>query len=124
MVGWNVLWIVYVRRRWSTFHIIKRRTSLILWPFSLRRKGYADTEIEALFAKYDTDGDRILDPEEQKCLAEDLLRQKDSLNAEYAKIQKDAAEGEPPAALADLMVSDGGNGDNVRIWLIIVQGWL
>lgn len=69
------------------------------------RKGYADTEIEALFAKYDTDGDRILDPEEQKCLAEDLLKQKDSLNAEYAKIQKGAEDGKAPAALADLMVS-------------------
>lgn len=72
--------------------------------FGCFRKGYADTEIEALFAKYDTDGDRILDPEEQKYLAEDLLKQKDSLNAEYAKIQKDAEEGERPAALADLMV--------------------
>lgn len=58
-----------------------------------------------MFAKYDTDGDRILDPEEQKCLAEDLIKQKDSLNAEYAKIQQEAKENqETPASLADLLV--------------------
>lgn len=68
------------------------------------RKGYADTEIEAMFAKYDTDGDRILDPEEQRHLAEDLMKQKDSLNQEYSKIQEEAKEG-TPAALADLVVS-------------------
>lgn len=67
------------------------------------RKGYADTEIEAMFAKYDTDGDRILDPEEQRHLAEDLMKQKDSLNQEYAKIQ-DAKDAETPASLADLIV--------------------
>ena len=68
------------------------------------RKGYADTEIEAMFAKYDTDGDRILDPEEQRHLAEDLLKQKDSLNAELSKIQEQQKDGETPASLADLMV--------------------
>lgn len=72
--------------------------------FPLGRKGYGDTEIEAMFAKYDTDGDRILDPEEQRHLAEDLLKQKDSLNQEYAKITQDAKEGETPSSLADLIV--------------------
>jgi len=57
-----------------------------------------------MFAKYDTDGDRILDPEEQRHLAEDLLKQKDSLNQEYAKMAQDAKDGETPAALADLLV--------------------
>ena len=73
------------------------------WCLIIYRKGYADTEIEAMFAKYDTDGDRILDPEEQRHLAEDLLKQKDSLNQEYAKIQ-DAKDAETPASLADLIV--------------------
>ena len=57
-----------------------------------------------MFAKYDTDGDRILDPEEQRHLAEDLLKQKDSLNAELSKIQEQQKDGETPASLADLMV--------------------
>lgn len=73
------------------------------WRNDLKKKGYADTEIEAMFAKYDTDGDRILDPEEQRHLAEDLLKQKDSLNAEYAKMQEQKEGGETPASLADLM---------------------
>ncbi|KAF6032558.1 PKD2 [Bugula neritina] len=81
------------------------------WRNDLKKKGYGDTEIEAMFAKYDTDGDRILDPEEQRHLAEDLLKQKDSLNQEYAKMAQDAKDGETPAALADLLNSDDESGD-------------
>lgn len=77
------------------------------------RKGYADTEIEAMFAKYDTDGDRILDPEEQKHLAEDLMKQKDALTAEYAKVQKEKEENQPPSSIADLLESDE-EGENKR----------
>lgn len=39
-------------------------------------RGYADGEIEALFAKYDIDGDRVLDEEEQKRMQADLNDQK------------------------------------------------
>ena len=39
-------------------------------------RGHADAEIEAVFAKYDLDGDRILDEEEQKRMQEDLEGQK------------------------------------------------
>ena len=40
------------------------------------RRGHADAEIEAVFAKYDLDGDRILDEEEQRKMQEDLEGQK------------------------------------------------
>jgi hypothetical protein len=40
------------------------------------RRGYADGEIEALFAKYDIDGDRVLDQGEQKRMQADLNDQK------------------------------------------------
>lgn len=40
------------------------------------RRGYADQEIEAMFAKYDMDGDRQLDSEEQKVMQNDLDGQK------------------------------------------------
>lgn len=40
------------------------------------RRGYADGEIEALFAKYDIDGDRVLDEEEQRRMQADLNDQK------------------------------------------------
>ena len=43
---------------------------------SFFRRGHADAEIEAVFAKYDLDGDRILDEEEQRKMQEDLEGQK------------------------------------------------
>ena len=46
---------------------------LVNW---LYRRGHADTEIEAVFAKYDVDGDRVLDAEEQMKMAHDLEGQK------------------------------------------------
>lgn len=45
----------------------------IVYHFS---RGYADGEIEALFAKYDIDGDRVLDEAEQKRMQADLNNQK------------------------------------------------
>lgn len=45
-----------------------------MWLFF--RRGHADAEIEAVFAKYDLDGDRILDEEEQRKMQEDLEGQK------------------------------------------------
>lgn len=39
-------------------------------------RGYADGEIEAMFAKYDIDGDRVLDEVEQRRMQADLFEQK------------------------------------------------
>lgn len=39
-------------------------------------RGHADAEIEAVFARYDLDGDRILDEDEQRRMQEDLEGQK------------------------------------------------
>lgn len=44
--------------------------------FFFFRRGHADAEIEAVFAKYDVDGDRVLDEEECKKMQEDLEGQK------------------------------------------------
>ena len=46
-------------------------------------RGHADAEIEAVFAKYDLDGDRILDEEEQKKMQEDLEGQKVGCYIDY-----------------------------------------
>lgn len=40
------------------------------------RRGYSDQEIEAAFAKYDLDGDRVLNEEEQKKMQDDLEGQR------------------------------------------------
>ena len=41
----------------------------------MSRRGYAETEIDAVFSKYDTNGDRILDQAELAKMAADLENQ-------------------------------------------------
>ena len=48
-------------------------TYIFLFSYS---RGYAEAEIEAMFAKYDDDGDRVLDEEEQKRMQADLYAEK------------------------------------------------
>ena len=42
-------------------------------------RGYAEAEIEAVFARYDLDGERVLDKEAQLKMRIDLERQKVSI---------------------------------------------
>lgn len=51
----------------------------IEWRNSLRSKGYSDVEIETLFARYDLDGDRVLNQEEQLNMMKDLADQNEQL---------------------------------------------
>ncbi|KAI3378974.1 hypothetical protein SNEBB_006980 [Seison nebaliae] len=53
------------------------------WRTDLKSRGFADAEIEAMFAKYDVDGDRVLSQKEQELMKEDLQKQRDALNAEF-----------------------------------------
>ncbi|ESO83923.1 hypothetical protein LOTGIDRAFT_229509 [Lottia gigantea] len=53
------------------------------WRQDLKTRGYADGEIEAMFAKYDIDGDRVLDEEEQKRMQADLANEKSAINKAY-----------------------------------------
>jgi polycystin 2 len=56
------------------------------WRQDLKMRGYAEAEIEAVFAKYDVDGDRVLDEVEQRKMNADLAGQRDALNKEYEDI--------------------------------------
>ena len=47
-------------------------------------RGVPDAEIEAMFAKYDTDGDMRLNAEEQRKLKEDLIKQADQITKDIA----------------------------------------
>jgi len=58
------------------------------WRNDLRMRGIPDNEIEAVFAKYDTDGDLILDEEEQAALKRDLEKQKNELDSKIKNIKK------------------------------------
>ena len=50
------------------------------WRRDLKLRGVPDAEIEAVFAKYDVDGDMILNASEQKKLKEDLLKQTEQIS--------------------------------------------
>jgi len=58
------------------------------WRQELKARGHADAEIEAVFAKYDVDGDRILNEEEQIKMQEDLEGQKAELNEEIEEVER------------------------------------
>ena len=45
----------------------------------MKDRGIPDSEIEAMFAKYDLDGDMVLNAEERKKLEADLLKQANRL---------------------------------------------
>nr|AKN21727.1 PKD2-1 [Schmidtea mediterranea] len=49
------------------------------WRDKLQSRGYADVEIQALFMRYDSDGDRTLDYEERRVMLQDLKNGKISL---------------------------------------------
>ena len=51
------------------------------WRNDLRMRGIPDNEIEAVFAKYDIDGDMVLNEVEQRKLQEDLTRHRDEIDA-------------------------------------------
>ncbi|XP_062575644.1 polycystin-2-like protein 1 [Saccostrea cucullata] len=57
------------------------------WRQDLLKRGYAECEIEALFCKYDADGSRYLDKEEQERLRQDLDAQKKQINKEYNDLE-------------------------------------
>ena len=66
-------------------------------------RGYAEAEIEAVFAKYDLDGDRVLDESEQKRMQADLEGQKAALSKEYKDLEHQKGRG--------LEDSDGSDDD-------------
>lgn len=56
------------------------------WRNEMKSRGYAEEEIETMFAKYDTDGNRVLDEGEQRALSNDLNRQKDDVLREMNEL--------------------------------------
>lgn len=49
------------------------------WRNEMKCRGYAEEEIESMFAKYDVNGDRTLDENEQRALSDDLKQQSDAI---------------------------------------------
>nr|XP_060623069.1 polycystin-2-like protein 1 [Anolis sagrei ordinatus] len=70
---------------------------------SLRKLGHAEHEITAAFAKFDKDGNQILDEEEQKRMRNDLEEKRVALNEEIENLGKSFGENgfEDSLAFAD-----------------------
>jgi polycystin 2 len=62
------------------------------WRQNLKTRGYAEAEIEAVFAKYDLDGDRVLDDEEVKKMQQDLVDQRAEMDKEIGAIEDDGSK--------------------------------
>ncbi len=56
------------------------------WRTEMKSRGYAEEEIETIFAKYDFNGDRVLDEHEQRALMNDLLRQNNAILREMDEL--------------------------------------
>lgn len=56
------------------------------WRSEMKSRGYAEEEIESIFAKYDVNGDRVLDENEQRALSNDLLRQSNAIIREIDEL--------------------------------------
>ena len=50
----------------------------------MKLRGVPDSEIEAVFAKYDVDGDMVLNADEQRRLKADLLKQTEQIKKDIA----------------------------------------
>jgi len=64
------------------------------WRQELKVRGHADAEIEAVFAKYDVDGDRILSEVERRKMQEDLEGQKAELTEEIEEVERAKVDSE------------------------------
>jgi polycystin 2 len=56
------------------------------WRHDLKMRGYAEAEIEAVFSKYDQDGNRALDEDEMRQMTADLEGQQIAIGKEYNEI--------------------------------------
>jgi len=70
------------------------------WRLDLKMRGIPDAEIEAVFAKYDQDGDLILNEQEQKRLHDDLEKQRSDLTNEIDNMEKSGMDGSSRPASA------------------------
>jgi polycystin 2 len=79
--------IADIRRALSSADVNRdKRLEFDEWRNEMKSRGYAEEEIETMFAKYDTNGDRILDEEEQQALTNDLLQQNEAILREMGQL--------------------------------------
>ena len=79
--------IADIRRALSVADINSdKRLDFDEWRNEMKSRGYAEEEIEAMFARYDINGDRVLDEDEQRALTNELVRQNDAVLKEMDEL--------------------------------------
>ena len=74
-------------------NIIHINLELVSFSYQdLKIRGYADEEIEAVFEKYDLNGDNVLDEKEREMARADLEGQKKAIDSEYKKAMEADSE--------------------------------
>jgi polycystin 2 len=84
------------------------------WRLDLKMRGIPDAEIEAVFAKYDQDGDLILNEHEQKRLHDDLEKQRSDLTNEIEGMEKNGPESRPVSARSKGAISHVSQHDSAH----------
>lgn len=82
------------------------------WRAELKARGHADAEIEAVFAKYDLDGDRILNEVEQTKMQSDLEGQKAELNEEIEEVTRAKTDADRMRSKVSLRGDDDDDGSD------------
>ncbi|XP_075790711.1 polycystin-2-like protein 1 [Pelodiscus sinensis] len=82
---------------------------------SLRELGHAEHEITAAFSRFDTDGNQILDEEEQKRMRNDLEEKRVALSAEIENLGKSYGDDSPGDKLS--LVDAKNNHANKAAWV-------
>lgn len=62
------------------------------WRQELKKRGHADAEIEAVFAKYDVDGDRVLNKKEMTEMNDQMEDQLEEIDEEMKEVERHADE--------------------------------
>lgn len=62
------------------------------WRQELKKRGHADAEIEAVFSKYDVDGDRVLNKKEVMEMNDELDDQIEDIDDEMNEVNRHASE--------------------------------
>ena len=99
--------IADIRRALSAADVNRdKRLEFEEWRNEMKARGYAEEEIETMFAKYDTNGDRVLDEDEQKALSNDLLRQNEAILREMNDLTLTPAAEQKENPVADVPTGD------------------
>lgn len=64
------------------------------WSADMMKRGFTESELRAVFTKYDTDGDGIMDEEEQRKMVDELIKQRDEIDQQVDEVERNEEMGD------------------------------